>query len=607
MKNLTTGFKLFLALIIGTGVYFGINYLKTTDFGKNILTAKDVKQTQLIQSNFVVLPDAPKNSEGQNVTPAEMPSDVTSNINSKPINIEVMAWNSQMGMMFANGGINTTKGSLMEKSGVNVNIKRQDDCNQMQTNLIKFANDYKNNPNTATGTNFIAIMGDGAAAWLAGANTELEKLGTEYRAQIIYSMGKSLGEDKFMAPQIVKENPQNAKGLVCSAYLRDGDWNIVIKWCADNNIPVNTDEKTYDPEAMNFVSASDFIDAAQKYVTGYKEERLVVKTVNGVTKKTGDKKTVEVNCTTTWTPGDVIVAENKGGLVSIVSTAEYRSQMPNVLIGISKYMQDNRNQIESMLTAIGQGGDQVKTYDAALQKAGEISAKVYNEKDAAYWVKYYKGTQQVDKQGLIVSLGGSRVHNLADNIELFGLNQGGTNVYASVYKVFGDIVSNLYPELVPSYPQFTDVVDFSYINNVKNKNGQNITTADKMVYNSDTEIKETVSKRAWSIEFQSGSAEFTPKALNTLDELYNQLTVANGLSVEIFGHTDNTGNAENNVVLSQQRALAVKNWLESKSRTVFPESRFAKVIGKGQYEPVADNSTQVGRGKNRRVEILMGK
>ena len=606
MKNLTGGFKLFLALAIGAVVFFGFKFLKNTEFGQNILTAKDVKQTQMITS--IALPNAPRNSQGQSVSFSGIPSDIQSNImnSSKPINLDIMAWNSQMGLMFSNGGSQTTKGSLMEKQNVSVNIRRQDDCNKMAENLIKFANDYKNNPSSATGTNFIAIMGDGAPAWLSGVNSQLEKLGDDYTAQIVFSMGKSLGEDKFMAPQIVKDNAQNAKGLVCAAVLRDGDWNIVIKWCADNGIPVNTDEKTYDPDAMNFVAASDYIDAAQKYISSFKEERLVVKTVDGVTKKTGEKKIVEVNSTTTWTPGDVMVAENRGGLVSIASTEDYRSQMPNVLIGIKKYMQDNKDKVSSMIAAISQGGDQVKTYDEALKKAGEISAKVYNEQDGAYWVKYYKGTQQADKQGLIVSLGGSRVHNLADNFELFGLNQNSTNVYASVYKVFGDVVVDLYPEYVASYPDFNKVVDFSYINSAKAKVGD-ITNADKVTYNADVEIKEVVSKRAWSIEFETGSANFTATALKNLDEMYNQLVIANGLSIEIYGHTDNTGSANKNVVLSQQRADAVRNYLMSKSTSVFPNTRFSKVYGKGQNEPIADNSSSYGKAKNRRVEVVLGK
>ena len=601
-RNIKPAAKIIIAaLIVGFGLF-----CKWLFIDSEMIFSKEVKQT--VEVNNVILPDAPKDVQGGTVQFVSLPTEEVANVNSPKINFEIMAWNSQMGLNYSNGGPLTTKGSLMEKHNVNLSIKRQDDCNQMAANLIKFANDYKNNPATAVGTNLVAIMGDGAPAFLSGVNAELSKLGDEYIAQIIYSCGKSNGEDAFLAPPEVKLNPQAARGLICSAFLRDGDWNIVIKWCSDNGIPVNTDEKTYNPDAMNFVAANDFIDAAQKYITGYSEERDVVKVdaKTGKTVKTGEKKKVTVNCTTTWTPGDVMVAENKGGLVRIVSTAEYSSQMPNVVIGIKKWLGDNRKHVENMITSIAEAGDQIKTYPDALNKAGEVSAKIYNEKDGAYWVKYYRGVTQSDAQGNMVALGGSKVFNLSDNLELFGLGENKTNVYASVYKVFGDVVSSIYPEYVKTYPEISTVLDLSYILNVKSKS-TNLTSADKITYNNTGELSQTVAKRAWSIEFETGSANFTPRALNTLEDLYNQLNIASGLQIEIFGHTDNVGNPESNMSLSDARANAVKNWLQSKSATNYPNSRFAQVKGKGQNEPIADNNTSAGKAKNRRVEIVQGK
>lgn len=595
-------FKWFLALL-AVGAIFGLKWLF---IDSEIVFSKDVKQTVEVQT--VVLPDAPKDIQGASVLSTGIPTDEAANVNAKKTIVEGMAWNSQIGFLYANGGAQTTKGSLMEKYGVNMTFKRQDDCNQMAANLIKFASDYKANPETAVGTNFIMIMGDGAPAWLSGVNAELNKLGPDYIAQIVYSCGKSLGEDKFMAPPSVKENPQMARGLVCSAVLRDGDWNIVIKWCADNGIPVNTDEKTYNPDAMNFVAANDYLDAAAKYLTGFSEDRAVVKVdpKTGKTVKTGDIKKAVVTAVTTWTPGDVNIAEGKGGLVGIVSTAEYRSQMPNVLIGIKKWMQDNRKNVENIIAAASEGGDQVRTYPEALQKAGDISAKVYAEKDGAYWVKYYRGVTQSDAQGNMVSLGGSRAHNLSDNLELFGVGENKTNIYASVYKVFGDVVSSLYPELVKTYPDISEVLDLSYILNVKSKT-TNLTSADKVTYATTDKLTQTVAKRAWSIEFESGSANFTTSAIETLKELNDQLTIASGLQIEVFGHTDNTGTPSGNDALSEARAQAVKTWLQKNSPSNYPDNRFAQVKGKGQSEPVADNSTAAGKAKNRRVEVVMGK
>ncbi len=593
-SRLTPLGRLIIVLLIIAAIW-GLKWL-IMDSG--YVTQKATSESQNIET--VALPDAAKTGT-VNVNSVPAPSESPANLSSPEVRWLLWAWNAQMGALFANGGERTMKGSLMEKNGVNLRISRQDDVPQMQAALLKFASDYKNDPGTNSGAQFVTIMGDGAAAFLAAINPELEKLGPDYRAQIIYTCGKSLGEDKFMGLPAWKDNPQTAKGGVCTAVLRDGDWNIVVKWCGDNGIKVNPDETTYDPDAMNFIAADNYLDAAEKYINGYTEEREIVK--NG--KRTGEKKKISVTGVTTWTPGDVNVAEQKGGLVSIVSTKEYRSQMPCVLIGIRKWMQDNRKTVENMIAAIGQGGDQVKAFPQALDKAGEISAKVYNEADKAYWVKYYKGTQAADKQGLVVDLGGSTVHNLADNMEIFGLAPGSTNVVKIVYSLFGDIVVKLYPKLVPSYPKADDVIDVSYLQGVASRSG-NIAAADKPEFTTDKAVTEKVSEKSWSIEFETGSANLTASAQRQLGEMFNDLVVAGGLKVEVHGHTDNAGDAGKNMQLSERRAFAIKNWLENKSSTNFPEGRVA-IFAHGQSNPVASNDTQAGKAKNRRVTIVLGK
>lgn len=594
MNRLTIPGRILVTLLLLAGLW-GLKWL-IVDSG--YVLKKTVTESQTV--GRIDLPDAPKNAATA-VPQAAMPSDKPATLDSPEIRWQLWAWNAQMGLLFANGGPKTTEGSLMAQNKVNLNLTRQDDVPQMQASLIKFANEYKSNPKTTEGVHFVSIMGDGAPSFLAGVNPELEKLGPEYRAQIVYTCGKSLGEDKLMGPTAWRDNPQTAKGGLCAAYLRDGDWNIVVKWCSDNGIKVNPDEKSYDPDAMNFVAADSYIDAAQKYISDYAEDRPVV--ING--KATGETRRVKVNSVATWTPGDVMVAEKKGGLVSIVSTKEYRSQMPCVVIGIKKWMEDNRSTVENLIDAIAKGGDQVKTYSTALSKAGEISAKVYNEESGPYWVKYYNGVSEADKQGQVVELGGSRVHNLGDNLELFGMGQGSTNVYKIVYTLFGDVTKQLYPKLMPSYPPADEVIDLSYLKAVAGRT-TNMAEADKLTFNDDDGIRQKVAEKSWNIAFQSGSNKLTPAAEKELQSLFNDLVVASNLRVELHGHTDNVGDPVQNRQLSENRAFAVKQWLEAKSRSNFPDGRLT-VIAHGQDNPLVSNGTPEGRAKNRRVTVVMGK
>src|ERR1051326_8379420 len=130
------------------------------------------------------------------------------------------AWNSQMGMMYATGGKQAAEGSLMCKHGVNLKLIREDDTNNMQTQLASFAEELKGGKaNPDKGAHFIIIMGDGGAQFFKGMNDRLDKLGKEYEVEVVGSTGYSRGEDKFMGPQQWKDNPQSARGGLVAGVL----------------------------------------------------------------------------------------------------------------------------------------------------------------------------------------------------------------------------------------------------------------------------------------------------------------------------------------------------------------------------------------------------
>lgn len=586
---------LVLAGLISTGVGLKVAH------DKGLLSPSDSKSVVPLQA---ALPDAP--AVGNASTPASvpavaLPSTTPAVIPGPQVRAKVMAWNSQMGWAFANGGPVVTSGSLMEAHKVNMNIIREDDCGKMQTELISFAKALKSNPQPTDGVHFVAVMGDGSAAFLEGMRPELEKLGPEYMAEVVGSAGYSRGEDKFMGLPEWKQNPKLAKGSLISGYLRDGDWNIALKWAGDNGLLNNPDEKTWDPDALNWLAANDFIDAGNKYIQNICEDRAVVN--NG--KRTGETKHVCVNGVVTWTPGDVNVAKQRGGLVSIASTKEYSNQMPNTIIGIKKWDAANRSTVEGMLAAILEGGDQVKSYPSALHRAAEASAAIYKEETADYWQKYYTGVVESDKTGLQISLGGSMANNLNDELVLYGLVPGSANLFAATYTVFGNIVKQQYPKLVSSYPEVSTILNTSFIQAIAQKaNASGKATRPEFT---GAPLTNVVSKKQWSINFETGSDKFTPAAINQLYDLKNNLLVTE-LAIEVHGHTDNTGDVATNQSLSERRALAVKNWLMNQSRSDFPAERFSVVQGHGSSEPLpfVSNNTEEGRAKNRRVTIVLG-
>jgi outer membrane protein OmpA-like peptidoglycan-associated protein len=101
--------------------------------------------------------------------------------------------------------------------------------------------------------------------------------------------------------------------------------------------------------------------------------------------------------------------------------------------------------------------------------------------------------------------------------------------------------------------------------------------------------------------FAPGKAEVGPGAQRSIDKLAEFLRAYPRRNVLIEGHTDNLGNEDFNIKLSQQRADAVRDLLIA--RGVSPQRIRTK--GYGPKFPVVDNDSAAGRQQNRRVEVLV--
>lgn len=114
-------------------------------------------------------------------------------------------------------------------------------------------------------------------------------------------------------------------------------------------------------------------------------------------------------------------------------------------------------------------------------------------------------------------------------------------------------------------------------------------------------VKDKINFAAQNIFFATGSAKLLPKSFKALDGVATLIKADETLSMAIDGHTDNTGKPEKNMLLSEQRAAAVKTYLVAKG---IDAGRLTS-SGYGITKPVADNKTAAGRGKNRRVEMYV--
>lgn len=508
-----------------------------------------------------------------------------------------IAWNGTMGLIAANRGANTAPNSLMQKAGVSLKIERQDMYDQMQAQQLKFAEAFKNGESDPTvGVHSVSIMGDAGSSYLAGLQPQLDRLGLH--AVVIGATGRSLGEDKCMGQPAWLDNPQAAKGGLIAAVLRDGDFNICLTFAQTNGIKVNPDATTWDPDAINFLGTDSFVDADKAYITGYCEERPVVK--DG--KRTGDKKQVCVGGTATWTPGDVNVNSSKGGLVSLLSTKENASQMFSTIIVIKEWAEANPATVTNFLKAALDGSATIANDRAALRKAAEWSAQVWGEQNADYWEQYYYG-RTVDVKGVPgrqIRLGGSQALGLASNLEYF--LPAGNSVYDRVYTTFGDLYVKLYPGIMPAdYPK--NIIDSRYLEKIRDTAGGNIGTGSVFGQFTGSENQQ-VGNRSYAIQFAQGSATILPSSLSDLNSILNNVTIGSNLAITIEGYTSSEGDDATNQLLSQARAEAVSQWLMNKAPAGLITTARVRINGMGESNLVMRNSIE-DKAASRRVQIRL--
>lgn len=527
--------------------------------------------------------------------------------NSKLIRIAEYAWNGNSGMIVANGGPRTTSGSLMEAGGVNLEIVRQDMVGGLRDMLIKFVSEFsagKEYPVSEKSAFAVSVMGDGAPYLITTTQKSLdEKFGKgRYHVQAIAPIGLSYGEDKLIGPKIWKDNPQTLRGAVVSSVVGDGDWVVAVNYASANGIPVNPDPTTYDANALNFVPSpnDDYIESVKDLIksqnSGYTVPLKEVK--NGrLTKVIINHK---IDGATTWTPGDKIAFDALTGFTDVVSTKQFVNQMATTLIVIKEWALLHEKEVVSILKQTYIANNQIKLYDSWARKAAECVAKTYDFENTDYWYTMFKGKKGT-KDGLDYNVGGTRVFNLADARQYYGMGDDNNNRYKSVYNQVSTYLTDLNPcgfnESCPDgVVEYEDAVNMYFISQIE---GVDAGTNEKINYR---ENKTNVMANGnWNIQYGVGSSviENSDKDLETI---FNLLEQAEDTKLKVIGHTDDTGNPLSNIQLSKERANSVVEYLVNRG---ISRERFQLVDGKGSKEPVASNSTASGKALNRRCQIVL--
>lgn len=584
--------SLVVAGLVGAGVYFLAPGLKVSESKQlESIDVSDGEINNVITSKEEVLP-----SKG-----------VSSKVSNQPlIKIAGYAWNAQSGIIVANGGPKTTSGSLMEKNNINLELVRQDWLSELRNLQMKFIEEFDNgNPFPQNGAAAIMIMGDGVPFYISSAQQAIdEKYGKgKYQLQVMGAIGLSNGEDKLIGPLSWKLNPKSMKGSLISAVIGDGDWVTTVNYAFANGLKVNPDPTTYDAEAVNFLASAndDYIESAKELIKSQNNGWTIpLKEVVGgkLTGKTINKK---VDGCATWTPGDKMVFDALSGFTDIISTKEFNNQMATSVIFVKQWAEKNREKVVNIFKATYTATNQMKQYDTWRRRAAEAATDNFGMEDANYWYNMFKG-QSAEKNGIPYNMGGSKVLNLADVKQYYGMSDG-INRYKAVYDQVSKYLKILNPagfnENVDRVVPYDEAVNTSFIQGIGNIDAGVTSQA-----NYSEKATTLMAAGEWQINFESGRAMLRPDGKDLLDQVFNLLVQAENSKIELVGHTDNDGNRDSNYSLSIARAEAVKTFLIQKG---IPATRFQKVDGKGQDVPVEDNSTPAGKARNRRVEVRIMK
>jgi OOP family OmpA-OmpF porin len=239
------------------------------------------------------------------------------------------------------------------------------------------------------------------------------------------------------------------------------------------------------------------------------------------------------------------------------------TRMPNTLIS-----QCSSNYDE---LSIPMGADKTET------KEGTKTSIQYDyEKEEATAPSFFQIVKNFENA--IVKTGGKRVYYSKDaGVATFFAKSGGKDVWVVLNDYSGAKAGNFELNILEIEAMKQDISASDMLEAI-NKNG-------------------SVSLQ---INFETGKSAIKPESQVIVDQIAEMLKTNPGLKVSIEGHTDNVGSAAANKTLSESRAKSVVASLVLKG---IDKTRLSSK-GWGQEKPVADNGTDEGKAKNRRVEIV---
>lgn len=461
----------------------------------------------------------------------------------RPLHVAVNQWPGWLGGIVANNGLKPNKACVYwKKHNLLVEFQIMDDpvamMNEFAANRIDLA------WNTM----------DGAATTLGG----LKKGGTP--ARILFQVDYSQGGDAVIARPGINRFEDLAGKTVALIPLSPSD--TLLRYGVLNSSMSATQKKSL----LNNKISQDLPSAVLSTFSAGKADAIV-----------------------TWEPNITTALNEVKGSKVIFSTETAANLIGDCFLAKDEFIRDNGDLIKAFIKG---------WFDGAFEANNDISHSV------EVMMQSFPDFKSIGEKGCRDTFSKVKLTSLADNAKTFGLD-GGTPLFDTIYNQ----ANSFYVDAVQDQLSPREAKDDRFLRAIFDEQApeaRKVTPAEEFpVSKEQRDVAKTKAPqftKPLSIQFATGDATLSASAKKLLsDEVIPILKTASNAVLRIEGNTDNVGNYDSNVALSQRRANAVVQYLVNRG---YNADRLIPV-GNGPSKKVASNDTAEGRQKNRRTDVMV--
>lgn len=459
---------------------------------------------------------------------------------NKTLEWDVDNWSGWFALVVANGGLSTTADSYIGLNNVSMNINVINSDSEKLERLISGKSDA-----TACTINRLSLI----SGQLAASNTDVV---------VPYLTDYSNGGDGIVA----RKNLTSIESLkdVAIGVGEDSVSHCAIVWLIQQSDRLTEDDKLQ--MIANIKTYSSAYDATQAYLNG------------------------EIDALGTWEPY-LSEAANSGDSHILFSTKTSSSLISDAFIVRKDYIENNPEVIS-------------KVIDGALAVVEDLKNGKNKEKYCEIFRNSLPDFADCSDDEIMQMLSESVLMDYHQNVDAF--NNSASSIFTDMCSVWEAIGKETFPEMGDS------LFDSSYLLSLADKYESTSKTESSSVAVTDSNREQVIETDALltkttTVNFQPQTSKFMDDSVaeKELDEFVRIAKILNGSIIQIEGNVSSRNTTNDQLILSENRAIAVKNYLVSKG---IEENRII-TIGNGGYKPIFPDPKKPDEyTQNRRVDLF---